>query len=72
VNEFNGLKFDTKGPRRGPLVKDGGDALERFGIAKRTLGEVVSAQRNIISVCWLLSYLGLSLTRQRYEVMKSS
>eukprot|EP00557_Chaetoceros_sp_GSL56_P009380 CAMPEP_0176487722 /NCGR_PEP_ID=MMETSP0200_2-20121128/6297_1 /TAXON_ID=947934 /ORGANISM="Chaetoceros sp., Strain GSL56" /LENGTH=669 /DNA_ID=CAMNT_0017884597 /DNA_START=227 /DNA_END=2233 /DNA_ORIENTATION=- len=45
LNEFNGLEFSTKGPRRGPLVKTGKDALERFGFAERTIGDVVAAQR---------------------------
>lgn len=69
VNEFNGLEFSTKGPRRGPLVKTGKDALERFGFADRTLSDVVAAQRNIIACCWFLSYLGLSMTRAKFESM---
>ncbi len=72
VNEFNGLEFDTSGPRRGPVVKFGNEALDRFGMADRTLGEVVAAQRNILTTCWFLSYLGLSLTSQKYETMISS
>jgi len=69
VNEFNGLEFNTSGPRRGPLVKTGKEALDRFGMADRKLGEVVAAQRNILGACWFLSYLGLSLTGQKYETM---
>mmetsp|Transcript_5347 Transcript_5347/g.6032 ORF Transcript_5347/g.6032 Transcript_5347/m.6032 type:complete len:233 (-) Transcript_5347:1008-1706(-) len=69
VNEFNGLEFDSKGPRRGPVVKTGTEALDRFGMADRSLREVVRAQTNIMGICWLLSYLGLSLTRQKYETM---
>lgn len=71
VNEFNGLHFNTSGPRRGPVVKTGKEALDRFGMADRKLGEVVVAQRNILATCWFLSYLGLSLTGQRYEAMIS-
>ena len=71
VNEFNGLEFDTSGPRRGPVVATGNEALDRFGMANRSLGEVVSAQRNILAACWFLSYVGLSLTSQKYETMVS-
>jgi hypothetical protein len=72
VNEFNGLTFTTSGPRRGPVVKTGKEALDRFGMADRSLGEVVMAQRNILAGCWFLSYLGLSFTGQKYEAMISS
>lgn len=69
VNEFNGLEFSAKGPRRGPIVKTGKDALARFGFADRKLGEVVNSQRNIIAGCWFLSYVGLSLTKSKFESM---
>ncbi len=69
VNEFNGLEFDTSGPTRGPVVRTGKEALDRFGMADSTYSKVISVQRNIMGACWLLSYLGLSLTRQKYEVM---
>lgn len=69
VNEFTGLEFDTGGPRRGAIVKTGFDALERFGIAKRTLPEVFTAQTRIIAGCWILSFAGLSLSKQRFEQM---
>jgi ABC-type multidrug transport system permease subunit len=71
VNEFSGLNFDPSGRMRGPIIKNGNDALASFGIEKRTLWEVVTAQRNIISICWLLSYLGISVTRQKFEVMQA-
>jgi len=71
VNEFNGLEFDTTGPRRGPVVKFGKEALDRFGMADTTLWDVFSAQKNMVVVCWFLSYLGLSLTSQKYETMIS-
>lgn len=71
INEFNGLQFDTSGPRRGPVVKTGKEALDRFGMADRTLGQVLLAQRNILATCWFLSYLGLSITGQKYETMLS-
>ena len=72
VNEFNGLEFSTKGSRRGPVVKTGKEALERFGFADRTLGEVIGAQRNIIAGCWLLSYLGLSVTKAKFASMTAN
>lgn len=69
INEFQGLTFDTGGPRRGPVAKTGAEALERFGLGTRSLQDIVRAQANIAGVCWLLSYVGLSLTRQKYLVM---
>ena len=70
LNEFEGLEFDTKGPRRGPVAKTGMDALARFGLDGKSIGGVVSAQMRLIAGCWFLSFLGLALTRQRFEVMK--
>lgn len=70
LNEFDGLVFDTSGPRRGPVVKNGAEALDRFGLGNNTLGTVVKAQTIIISACWLLSYLGLTLTRQKFQRME--
>lgn len=70
VNEFDGLEFDTGGPRRGPVAKTGADALARFGLGARSLRDVVRAQLSIAAGCWLLSYLGLTLTRQRFMAMK--
>jgi ABC-type multidrug transport system permease subunit len=70
LNEFEGLKFDTSGPRRGPVVKTGEEALDRFGLLGKSVGDVMRAQSAIIGACWLASYMGLSLTRQRYLVMR--
>lgn len=72
LNEFQGLEFEAKGPRRGPVAKTGDEALDRFGLMGKTLGDVVKAQTSIIAVCWLMSYLGLSLTRQKFLVMRES
>lgn len=69
VNEFDGLTFDTTGPRRGPLIRTGFEALERFGFEKRSTGQVVNAQRNIIAGCWTLAFLGLSLNKTKFENM---
>lgn len=69
VNEFTGLTFDTGGPRRGVIVKTGIDALESFGIAKRSLSEVFTAQTQIITGCWILSFIGLSLSRDKFMKM---
>ena len=71
VNEFEGLEFDTSGPRRGPVVRTGRDALAKFGFADRTLPEVVGALRNIIVSCWMFSYLALSLNKSKFETMMS-
>lgn len=70
LNEFDGLTFDTTGPKRGPVAKTGAEALARFGLGNKSLGDVVRAQGAITVVCWLLSYLGLSITQQRFMVMK--
>lgn len=70
INEFAGLHFDAvSGPRRGPSAKTGADALARFGLGTRSLGDVVQAQLRIAAACWILSYLGLTLTRQKFLVM---
>jgi hypothetical protein len=69
LNEFAGLVFDTSGPRRGPVAKNGAEALARFGLGGNSLRSVVHAQVAIISACWLLSYLGLTLTRQKFQKM---
>jgi len=73
VNEFTGLTFEEPKfgqMRRGPPVATTGrEALERFGLGTRTVGDAVRAQVNIICACWLLSWLGLTLTSQKYQVM---
>ena len=71
VNEFEGLAFSTGGPRRGPVVKTGEEALARFGLEGYTVEDVIRAQAKIIGGCWFLSFLGLALTRQKYEVMQN-
>lgn len=70
LNEFEGLEFNTSGPRRGPVARTGEEALARFGLDGKSVSDVIGAQTKIIAGCWLLSYLGLALTRQKYEVMK--
>lgn len=69
INEFEGLEFDASGPRRGPVVKTGTDALARFGLLDPDLSVAVMAQLKIVGACWFLSMLGLSLTKQKFEVM---
>lgn len=69
LNEFEGLEFDTKGPRRGPVARNGEEALSRFGLEGKKLGDVVKAQTIITGACWFLSFLGLTLTRQKFQVM---
>jgi hypothetical protein len=71
LNEFEGLEFDTKGPQRGPVARNGVEALARFGLGDKKLGDVVRAQIAITSACWFLSYLGLTLTRQKFQLMEA-
>ena len=70
LNEFEGLEFSTSGPRRGPVAKTGDDALARFGLGENSLSTVVKAQTLIVSFSWLMSYLGLTLTRQKFQKME--
>lgn len=70
VNEFEGLEFESSGPQRGPVAKTGADALARFGLGSRSLADVARAQLFIAACCWTLSFLGLTLTRQKYLFMK--
>lgn len=72
LNEFDGLDFTSSGPFRGPVAKTGEEALARFGLDGGSLENVIGAQTKIIVGCWLLSFAGLSLTRQKFEVMKNS
>lgn len=69
LNEFEGLKFKSSGPFRGPVATTGEQALSRFGMDKKTLESVIWAQSKIIAGCWMLSLMGLSLTRQKFVVM---
>mmetsp|Transcript_19787 Transcript_19787/g.32819 ORF Transcript_19787/g.32819 Transcript_19787/m.32819 type:complete len:673 (+) Transcript_19787:128-2146(+) len=69
INEFQGLKFDTSGPRRGPMTHTGEEALDRYGMLGNSVGQVAKVQALMIGTCWFLSFLGLSLTSQKYLVM---
>jgi len=71
LNEFDGLTFTNSGPRRGPVAKNGDDALARFGFGGNSLSTVVKAQSLIVSVSWFMSYLGLALTRQKFQKMEA-
>lgn len=71
VNEFDGLQFTTGGPRRGPVAKTGAEALDRFGLGSKSVGDVVRAQLTITASFWALSFLGLTLTKQRFLEMKT-
>ena len=71
LNEFDGLAFTSSGPFRGPVAKTGQEALARFGLEGQSVGNVVSAQTKIIAGCWMLSFLGLALTKQKFAEMKS-
>jgi hypothetical protein len=75
INEFDGLEFittDGKHEKAAALaIKTGSDALARFGmLSNRTLLDVAQAQITIACACWALSYLGLTLTRQKFLIMK--
>lgn len=69
LNEFDGLKFDATGGRGGPIAKTGADALARFGLGTRSLKDVLRAQIYIASACWILSYIGFTITRQKFLTM---
>eukprot|EP00536_Pseudo-nitzschia_multiseries_P013477 jgi/Psemu1/320462/estExt_fgenesh1_pm.C_5760006 len=71
LNEFEGLTFKTSGPRRGPVAKNGDDALARFGLGNNSLSTVVQAQAMIVAGSWFISYLGLSLSRQKFQKMET-
>mmetsp|Transcript_14759 Transcript_14759/g.21255 ORF Transcript_14759/g.21255 Transcript_14759/m.21255 type:complete len:561 (-) Transcript_14759:130-1812(-) len=71
INEMQGLEFDTSGPQRGPATKTGEEALARFGMHDRTVANVIRAQSLIIAGSYLLSCLGLSLTKQKFMLMQS-
>ena len=70
LNEFEGLEFETKGPRRGPVAKNGVEALSRFGLGDNTVADVLKTQLLLISGSWFLSYLGLTLSRQKFQYME--
>lgn len=70
VNELKGLTFVSDGPFRGPVAKTGEEALARYGLEDASIERTVRSQLNIIAASWLLSFLGLSATKQKYVVMK--
>jgi len=70
LNEFEGLEFETGGPRRGPIAKTGEEALARFGLEGRDIKDSVKALWAIVGASWTLSFLGLSLTRQKWLEMR--
>eukprot|EP00529_Nitzschia_sp_RCC80_P009928 CAMPEP_0113481860 /NCGR_PEP_ID=MMETSP0014_2-20120614/22624_1 /TAXON_ID=2857 /ORGANISM="Nitzschia sp." /LENGTH=777 /DNA_ID=CAMNT_0000375365 /DNA_START=288 /DNA_END=2621 /DNA_ORIENTATION=- /assembly_acc=CAM_ASM_000159 len=70
LNEFEGLEFETKGPRRGPVARNGVEALSRFGLGDNTVADVLKTQLMLISGSWFLSYLGLTLSRQKFQCME--
>jgi hypothetical protein len=81
LNEFEGLEFTSPNNLKerllnipkGPMMKTGADALAQLGMdaTQTSIGTVVRAQFLITGACWLLSYIGLSATRQRFLVMES-
>jgi len=70
TNEFLGLEFTSKGTKRGPVVKTGEEALDRFGLGGSTIPQILKAELLIIGSSWFLSFLGLSLTTGQYAVMQ--
>jgi preprotein translocase subunit SecG len=46
------------------------EALSRFGMGKRTTQDIIKIQLKLISSFWLLSYIGLRLTKQKYVPMQ--
>lgn len=70
LNEFQGLEFEASGRRRGPVAKTGADALDRFGLGKNTLADVMQAQLAMTISGWVLSYLGLTITGQKFMKME--
>mmetsp|Transcript_488 Transcript_488/g.1366 ORF Transcript_488/g.1366 Transcript_488/m.1366 type:complete len:192 (+) Transcript_488:20-595(+) len=71
LNEFEGLAFTSSGPFRGPVAKTGEEALARFGLDVHTVEDAIGAQAKIVAGCWILSFVGLSLTRQKFAVMQN-
>ena len=52
------------------FIQTGEEALVRFGLQDRTIREIITNQATVAATCWILSYIGLSLTKQRYEIMQ--
>jgi hypothetical protein len=75
LNEFNGLVFndDTSSSiSSAPTIETGSEALALYGLrSDRTLFDVVQAQITIALTCWTFSYLGLTLTRQKFLPMQN-
>uniref|UniRef100_A0A7R9WUD8 ABC-2 type transporter transmembrane domain-containing protein n=1 Tax=Craspedostauros australis TaxID=1486917 RepID=A0A7R9WUD8_9STRA len=71
LNEFEDLIFDAGGRHRGPVARTGEEALSRFGLDGKNIATVFRAQLLISAASWVMSYFGLALTRQKFEVMKS-
>lgn len=69
VNEFTGLSLENDGPFRGPVLKTGEDALMRFGLEEASVERSVSNLLTLTSVSWLLSFLGLSATKDKFVPM---
>ena len=73
INECVGLTFDEpKGSfiYKGPTVKTGEEALERFNMQGLGISNGVNAQLNIIAVSWFMIYVGLSWTKTKFLAMK--
>jgi hypothetical protein len=69
-----GLQFNNVGGglKRGPpIIQTGKDALARFGMDQRSIRDIIGYQIRLATSFWLLSYLGLTLTKQKYEVMQA-
>jgi hypothetical protein len=71
TTKFLGLDFTTFGAKRGPVIKTGEEALERFGLGRSKLLQIARAELCIIGGSWLLSYLGLSHTSDKYAIMEA-
>jgi hypothetical protein len=78
INEFTGLIFtnsdshhpNTNTQRRSSMIRTGTDALEQYGLlSDRTLYDVAKAQCTIAFVCWILSYIALTMQKQKFVVM---
>ena len=70
LNEFDGSVFSSSGPFQGPVVKTGQEALVRFGLDGKLLEDVIGAQTKITAGCWLMSFVGLTFTGQKFAVTK--
>lgn len=71
VNEFQGLTFNTTDAVGPSAARNGEEALAMFGMQDASIDDVVQAEGIIMVVCWILAYLGLTLTKQKFVQMKS-